>query len=269
MNEIDETQQELDKIYELICSGELVNIELAYELLKNYKLDLNNWGQFFVRKSKLGSVSLYNSAVKKLGAFRSIGYSMQNSWFTNEKALKYYNDNSKLKYTRYIDSVIIIEYGKVNLKLEIRKDPFSFKAFSYGSTGINGLWDYEQYGNDILYITSELKSNNVIEKYNRESNQVKFYLDLEVFIIKLWNHITYDKFKTNLLKNKLEYDWKNKTDLLLTYKYNNRNINVYNFHSHNTKCTVEYWYSKTTYKKVIKSRNLDLLVKDYAELISN
>ena len=83
------------------------------------------------------------------------------------------------------------------------------------------------------------------------------------------NHINYDKFKTNLLKNKLEYDWNNKTSILLNYTKNNKNINVYNFHSHNTKCTVEYWYGNSTHRKVINSRRLDLLVKDYAELISN
>lgn len=268
MNEIDETQQELDKIYELICSGELINIELAYELLKNYTLDLNNWAQYFVRMSKLGSVSVYNSTIKKLDAFRNIGYSMKATQFTNEKALKYYSENSKLKYSRYTDSIIGVTCDKYVVRLRIN-DPFSITMNTHGSSPINTLQDLEKLGNDILCITSELKSNNVIEKYNREFNQIEFYLELETFIRKLWNHINYEKFKTNLLKNKLEYDWKNKSGILLTYTRNNRNINVYNFHSHNTKCTVEYWYGKTTHRKVITSRRLDLLVKDYAELISN
>lgn len=268
MNEIDEHQEELDKIYELICSGELINIELAYELLKNYKLDLNNWGQFFVRKSKEGSVSLYKSAIKKLDAFRCIGYKMQSDWFTNEKALKYYSENSKLKYTKYANSVIEITYGRCIIRLQI-SDPFSLTLIAQGSNSISTLDDLEQLGHDEIYLTSELKYNNIIEKYNKEFNLIEFYRELEVFIRKLWDRIAYNTFRIIILKNKLEYDWKNKTGLLLTYTYNNRNINVYNFHSHNTKCTVEYWYGKSTYRKVIKSRNIDLLVKDYAELISN
>ena len=67
--------------------------------------------------------------------------------------LKYYNTNSKLKYIKYTTRCLLIEYGKAHMRLAISENPFSTSFYSQGNGSINWLSDYEQLGNDILFIT--------------------------------------------------------------------------------------------------------------------
>lgn len=263
-------QLELNNIYELICTGELNNVELAFELIKNYDFDFKNWRNFFIEKSKRGII--YKDVLTKLDKLRNIGYNYDYKYFTNEKALKFYNDSGKFNYYYYSSDMIKIECKDVTLILTVKLDSNNKVIIApyrhYYNYSLSTIDQLKNYSNDILNIIGELENRNIFQEYHNNNDQREFYSNLEKFIRRLYDNIS-SNFQSDLIRNKLLYDWNNKTGDKLKYEYGSGLIELTNLHSNKTKFTVKYYRAKNYSPKVTGSRRIDLLIRDYGNYIIN